>query len=187
VTDQRGLGARGVTEPRSTEPRSTDPLDPADGLRIRRAVRAILLDPSDRVLLVRFEFPNATRWALPGGGIEPGETAAAALHRELAEEAGIVDPVIGPHVWTRLHIIPFIGGLFDGQLDQIHLVRVPAGEPRPHLSWEQLRAEHVHELRWWTLAEIAASDAHFVPAALAAHLRSLLRDGAPAVPVDVGI
>jgi 8-oxo-dGTP pyrophosphatase MutT (NUDIX family) len=165
----------------------SDPHDTAAGLRIRRAVRAILLDPLDRVLLVRFEFPDATRWALPGGGIELGETAEAALRRELAEEAGIVDPVIGAHVWTRLHIIPFIGGQFDGQLDQIHVVRAPGDEPRPQLSWEQLRAEHVHELRWWTLDEIAASDVHFVPAALAEHLRILLRDGAPRAPVDVGV
>ncbi|MFM7686187.1 MAG: NUDIX domain-containing protein, partial [Actinomycetota bacterium] len=44
-----------------------------DGLRIRDAVRALVLDPDDRILMVRFEFPDAgTRWALPGGGIEPG-------------------------------------------------------------------------------------------------------------------
>ena len=47
--------------------------DPAAGLRIREAVRALVIDPDHRVLLVRFEFPTATRWALPGGGLEPGE------------------------------------------------------------------------------------------------------------------
>ena len=42
-------------------------------LRIRSSVRAVVLDPADRVLLVRFEFPTATVWATPGGGQEPGE------------------------------------------------------------------------------------------------------------------
>jgi ADP-ribose pyrophosphatase YjhB (NUDIX family) len=161
--------------------------DPVAGLRIRRAARAVLIDPNDRILLVRFEFPNATRWALPGGGLETGETGEDALRRELAEEVGLVDAAIGPHVWTRLHIIPFIGGQFDGQVEEIHLVRAAGSEPRPQLTWAQLNAEYVYELRWWTLAEIAASDAHFVPAALAQHLAALLRDGAPPAPIDVGV
>ena len=58
--------------------------DPAAGLRIRQAVRALILDPEDRVLLVRFEFPNTGRkWALPGGGVEADETDHDALRREL--------------------------------------------------------------------------------------------------------
>lgn len=43
-----------------------------------------------RVLLVRRAHPPLLReWSLPGGRIEPGETAAAALARELAEETGL--------------------------------------------------------------------------------------------------
>ena len=58
-----------------------------DGLRIRPAARALVVDPDDRVLLVRFEFPAGTRWALPGGGIEPGETPEEAIRRELVDLA----------------------------------------------------------------------------------------------------
>jgi ADP-ribose pyrophosphatase YjhB (NUDIX family) len=43
-------------------------------LRIREAVRAVVLDPDDRVLLVRLEFPHWTGWAMPGGGVDEGET-----------------------------------------------------------------------------------------------------------------
>lgn len=161
--------------------------EPAAGLRIRQAVRALLIDPEDRVLLVRFEFPTATRWALPGGGLEPGEDHEAALSRELEEEVGLVGAVIGPDIWHRLHIVAFLNGEFDGQREHIHLVRCDAFEPQPRLSWEQMNAEYVYELRWWTLDDIAASDAHFVPRELHSLLVTLLRDGPPNEPIDVSV
>lgn len=157
------------------------------GLRIRRAARAIVLDPDDRILLVRFEFPAGTRWALPGGGIDAGETAADALRRELREETGLVDPVIGGHVWSRLHIIAFLDGQWDGQREAFHVVRTDAFHPAPLFSAEQLAAEYLHEIRWWTLDEITSSTASFAPAALARHLADLISNGPPNVPIDVGV
>jgi 8-oxo-dGTP diphosphatase len=161
--------------------------DPAVGLRIRQAVRALVVDPDQRVLLVRFEFPTATRWALPGGGLEPGETHLDALRRELEEEVGLVDAVVGPQIWHRLHIVPFINGEFDGQRERIYLVRCDAFVPEPRLSWEQMNAEFVFELRWWTLSEIDASEAYFVPKELHRLLTTLLRDGPPHDPIDVSV
>jgi 8-oxo-dGTP diphosphatase len=40
---------------------------------------------------------QAGRWELPGGKVEPGETDAEALVRELMEELGI-EVVAGPHL-----------------------------------------------------------------------------------------
>ena len=160
----------------------------ADGLRIREAVRALVVDGDDRVLLVRFEFPQRTVWAIPGGGIDTGESDHDALRRELAEEIGLVDPDIGPHLWNRLHIIPFIDGRYDGQREQIHVVTVPHRfEPRPSFTWEELNAEYVFGLQWWTIDEIAASDASFAPRDLARLLRSIVDDGPPEQPVDVSV
>jgi len=158
-------------------------------LRIREAVRAIVLTPDEQVLLVRFEFPAGTRWALPGGGIDVGETPEDALHRELVEELGLRDVQIGPHVWNRLHIIPFLNGQWDGQREQMYVVAVDAAfEPEPSLTWEELNAEHVFELRWWRFDEIAAeTDTVFVPSGLAAHLRDLIDKGHPNPPVDVEV
>ena len=58
----------------------------ANGAAPRRAVRVLLLDEADRVLLVRFHDGERSWWCTPGGGIEPGESAVEAARRELHEE-----------------------------------------------------------------------------------------------------
>jgi len=165
--------------------------DPAPALRIRRAVRALLITPDAYVLLVRFEFPMRTVWALPGGGLDPGETHLDALRRELIEEVGLRDPVVGAHVWNREHIIAFEDGLWDGQRDRFYVVQAAERfEPTPALTWEQLRAERLHELRWWHVDDIeraTVDGVSFAPRALGGHLRALITDGPPASPVDTGV
>jgi hypothetical protein len=87
---------------------------------------------------------------------------------------------------------------WDGQKDIYYLLRTPAFDPVPQLSQEQLRAENVINLRWWTWVELvdgqAAFDAHgvpgptypaFSPRTLLHRLEELLDLGAPANPVEV--
>lgn len=160
------------------------------GLRIRRAVRAAILDPEDRILLVRFEFPTRTVWATPGGGQEPGEDDESTLRRELHEELGLHLDALGPLIWTRTHVIPFLDGMWDGQRDFIYLLRVPAFTPAPALSWDQLRAERVHEMRWWTVPELVTARDEgltFAPSALPALVADLVRMGVPATPIETGV
>jgi 8-oxo-dGTP diphosphatase len=63
-------------------------------------VGAVIRDDKGRLLLVkRGHEPGAGLWSLPGGRIEPGETDAEALVREMREEAGLeVEP--GPLLGT---------------------------------------------------------------------------------------
>ncbi len=67
----------------------------------RHAVRVLLLDEADRLLLVRFWDQDRSWWCTPGGGIEPGESDLAAAARELREELGEAPIEIGP-----LHLDP---------------------------------------------------------------------------------
>ena len=158
-----------------------------DTPRIREAVRGVVLDTDDRVLLARFVFPSGEElWATPGGGVEPGESDEHALRRELAEETGLDDFVPGPLVWTRVQDWADLNPRWDGQRERMYLVRVPPFEPAPGLTAEALAAEFVFELRWWTLDELVSSDAGFAPSSLPELVAALVREGAPTAPFDVG-
>ena len=171
-----------------TQPEADDNVTPA--LRIREAVRGLVVDAEGRVLLVRFEFPAGTRWALPGGGLDVGENHHDALRRELAEELGLHDAAIGAHLWNRLHIVAFLSGEFDGQRERIFEVDAPPGfEPEPMFTWEQLNAEFVFELRWWTLPELehawSREGLRTAPSQLPRLLRDYFTFGPPSEPIDV--
>jgi ADP-ribose pyrophosphatase YjhB (NUDIX family) len=156
---------------------------------LRQGVRALVVDDDDHLLLVRFEFPTATVWGLPGGGLEPGEQPLDGLRRELHEELGLTEVAVGPHVWNREHVIPMTTG-HDGQRDRIYLVRMPRFEPVPHIGWEAMRAEYVHEIRWWSLDAIEAESSPrvlFAPRRLGTLARDVVRSGPPLEPIETGV
>ena len=65
-----------------------------------------LVDPRGRLLLQeRDEHApvDPDRWSLVGGGVEPGETSAAAARRELLEETGIACDHLVP---LGSHVLP---------------------------------------------------------------------------------
>lgn len=86
--------------------------------RLRRGmtlgVRAAVLSEAGEVLLVRHTYTPG--WHMPGGGVEPNETLADAIAKELREEANIA--LTGPavlhgvflnrHVSDRDHVAVFI-------------------------------------------------------------------------------
>jgi 8-oxo-dGTP diphosphatase len=67
--------------------------------RVIPCVGAVITDDQGRLLLIkRGHEPAAGRWSLPGGRIEPGETDAQALEREMREETGLTvqaGPLVG--------------------------------------------------------------------------------------------
>jgi ADP-ribose pyrophosphatase YjhB (NUDIX family) len=54
-------------------------------------VGAIIFDPARRLLVIRRgRPPGEGLWSLPGGRVEPGESDAAAVRREVLEETGLL-------------------------------------------------------------------------------------------------
>ncbi|MEJ7742243.1 MAG: NUDIX domain-containing protein [Nocardioidaceae bacterium] len=167
--------------------------------RIRPAARAIVVDPDRRVLLVHFAGtmePGLANgwWACPGGGIDPGETVTQGLVRELDEELGLRIDDPGSPVWRKQHLFHMTH--WDGQHDTYFLIEVGAFEPAPRYSLDELRAEGLDDLRWWTHDELvkaqaaydagdptAAGYAAFSPSRLIHLLTDLLESGRPPEPI----
>ena len=88
--------------------------------RIVEAAAAVILRPDGSFLLGRRPEgkPYAGYWEFPGGKVEPGETAAQALVRELHEELGIeaerfhpwlTREFVYPHAHVHLHFFRVVG------------------------------------------------------------------------------
>ena len=155
-------------------------LEPED----REAVRALVLDEADRVLLVQFKDSSGqVWWATPGGGVDEHEDVEQALRRELAEEIGLDEFELGPEMWTRVHTFAWNGRILR-QRERIWLVEVASHEPAPRVD---LAAELVADVRWWTPAELEAATETLVPERLPQLLRELRENGPPTVPFDAGL
>jgi double-stranded uracil-DNA glycosylase len=137
----------------------------------RAAVRALVIDDDDRILLVQYRRPvgDETWWGTPGGGVDPGESDQQALARELQEEVGLHDFELGPVLYEHVGEFPWARQLFR-QVNTTYLVRVREHEPRPTID---LAAEGVVDVRWWSRSELEATNAQLAPADLVERVRNL--------------
>ncbi len=189
IVDRQGqltvLDTTTVLSSRVIPPHPKLPPEPEVGTRdhplARRAARVLLLDADERVLLVAHA-PDPTRrvWTAPGGGLRDEETHREAAHRELEEEIGI-DEEPGPWVWSRRVTFSFRGCWID-QDERWFLTRTTHAEAEA----APLDDPGAITARWWSLADLHATDAELAPAALAHHLGALLTEGPPSEPIDVG-
>jgi 8-oxo-dGTP pyrophosphatase MutT (NUDIX family) len=84
-------------------------------------VRGLVIDKDQRIFLVTHTYVPG--WQLPGGGVEPGETVAEALARELLEEGNIeiLEPPVlhgiffNSRVSHRDHVAVFVVRAFRQQ------------------------------------------------------------------------
>ena len=174
----------------------------------------MLLDAAGSVLLLRASDPadrtKSPWWEIPGGGIDRGETSAAAARRELREETGISTGVeIGPCVWVQHAEFDFGGYHFD-QEEFIHVAwcegvsRQPApatisvapvttsAEPLgSNAAWapeglEPLEALAFQGMRWWALDQLLSSPEPVLPVRLRDFLPALVAGDLPGEPINIG-
>lgn len=147
----------------------------------RRAARVLVLDPEDRLLLLRGgdpAVPGPRFWWTVGGGLEPGESVRAGAVRELHEETGLVVPegvLTGP---LHRDVSSFA---FDRwwveQENEFFAVRVEAWTPSP-AALEATEVASIDGSGWWTLQQLrahAAGRPHDGPG----------RPGEPVYPLDL--
>jgi ADP-ribose pyrophosphatase YjhB (NUDIX family) len=153
----------------------------------RRAARAVLVDPSDRILLVHLEDHDrgASWWATPGGGLRLNETHEEAVAREVAEETGLTEVEVGPCIWLRTHVFSSAGIRYR-QDERFFLVRTPPFSPRA-ATLDETEARYFRSLRWWSISELEATRDELSPSQLPTLLRSLLDSGPPPSLIVVGV
>jgi len=139
------------------------------GPELRRAARLVVVDSHNRVLLFQYSRATAEKyWATPGGGLEQGETFDEAAAREALEELGLKRPKLTP-LGDRLADF-LLGDRPIHEEERLFLLR---HEPREfdEAVREVHRREGVLQTRWWSLAELEASDELIFPEGLSATLR----------------
>ncbi|GAA2671470.1 NUDIX hydrolase [Actinoplanes palleronii] len=141
----------------------------------RRAGRVLLVDLAGRALLLHGgdpARPGMHWWFTPGGGLEAGESPTQAAARELFEETGLrADPAeLSASILHEQAEFSYNGRAYV-QTQDFFLFRVADWQ----VDTAGMDAEEqltITEHRWWSAAEIEASDELIYPADLAALLRS---------------
>jgi ADP-ribose pyrophosphatase YjhB (NUDIX family) len=149
---------------------------------VRPTARVVLLDPADRILLMKGRLPGLPRpgaWFTVGGGVEAGETYLEAAAREIREETGIVDFSLGPVIWLREGVL----NLPEPMLltEQYVVARCEGAEP-DRTGWNAFERELIDDIRWWTLQELITTSERVFPPGLARLLPDVLAGAYPAAP-----
>ncbi|MHB8529759.1 MAG: NUDIX hydrolase [Caulobacteraceae bacterium] len=139
-------------------------------MRERLTARVLLFDCEGRLLLMKGRLPGLAdapgAWFTIGGGVEPGETAREAAAREIVEETGFTDAVLGPQVWYGEILLSGFEGeplLFK---DSYFVAHCAGGPPSRH-GWQALEREYIDDIRWWRLGDLAACEEPVYPKGLA--------------------
>ena len=150
----------------------------ADQLPVRRAARVLLLDPDDRVLLMRYDDgpPNGSHWTTPGGGLNDGEDYPEAAIRELEEETGWADVALLGEVDRRSFEMDY-GGRLVRQRERLYLARTDQASREIRGVEAMHAADGIAAWRWWMLAELDSTAEAIWPSHLADLVRDALRHG----------
>jgi len=105
------------------------------------AASVALIRKTDVLLIQRNRPPSEGLWTLPGGRLEPGETAEQCAIREIKEELGLDVFALRPLLKLRhreFELQTFGTQAFDGEI---------AADPAEIRAWRWVRAHEVRNLR----------------------------------------
>lgn len=129
---------------------------------------AVVQDPQGRVLMIHKT--DNDKWALPGGGHEPGESLAQTVIREVKEETGYdvtVEAITGIYTDPR-HIIAYD----DGEVRQQFAIAFRA----QLIGGTRSTSDESDQVEWLTVEQIEGLDLH---PSMRLRLRHALDGGAP--------
>jgi len=115
-------------------------------VRLSHVAIAAVIDPQDKVLMIwRYRFvPTRFGWELPGGIVEPGESAAETAAREVEEETGWRPTGVLRHLLTFQPMV--------GMVDSPHELYITHGAEK--VAEPRLDAEETARVAWIPLADI---------------------------------
>ncbi len=176
----------GAVDVLSSRPRCCGGMNAVPAHSPRPTARVLLLDRSDRILLMRGRLPGRAEgpasWFTVGGGLEPGETHHEAAAREILEETGITAFELGPVVWIREGVLHIPEPRYFQE--QYILARCDGVEPE-RAGWTELELDLIDDIRWWTLAELAGTEDRVFPPGLASLLPPVLAGAFPDEPLRI--
>jgi ADP-ribose pyrophosphatase YjhB (NUDIX family) len=142
----------------------------------RIGARVLLLDPTDRVLLIHALDPADPAhhwWELPGGGLDDGEDLQAAARREVAEETGIILPALGRELWVRESRFRY-KSRDHHRIEHVFLAHTASTTPHVALQPTENEKAGLIERRWWPADELRQCRDKLLPAELPDLLDDLL-------------
>ena len=112
-------------------------------------VGAVVRDENDRLLVIqRAHPPSEGMWSLPGGRVEPGETLAAAVRREVFEETGL-----------HVDVGDVVGAVeLAGTSGQVYAVTDFAARVADGTAPHPVAGDDAADARWVTRQELAELD-----------------------------
>jgi len=116
-----------------------------------------IIHRGSQILMVKHHMNDDGWWCLPGGGVEPQETPAETVLRELEEEC-----------FVRGQIVKQTGLLTDGFGIETITYLVEIGSQEPHMGSDPEFTQDdqiLADVRWLTLAEISERDRAYLWAA----------------------
>ncbi|HEY8571910.1 NUDIX hydrolase [Phenylobacterium sp.] len=159
-----------------------------DPPRERPTARVLLIDDHDRILLMKGRLPSRRdgpgAWFTVGGGLEPGEGVREAAAREILEETGIADFDVGPLVAVREGVMLLADDEPVLMKESYLVARCPGGEPVRH-GWQPDEHDLIDDIRWWTHAELAATDERVFPPGLADLMGDVIAGRFPEAPIVI--